>query len=49
MKLRELDKLHQRNDDEVLEEQTQENNLLRQKLKIVNEYLTKVVDTQITS
>eukprot|EP00347_Sterkiella_histriomuscorum_P006989 403350674 len=48
MKLRELDKLHVRNDDEILDEQTQENNLLRQKLKIVNEYLSKVVETQIS-
>eukprot|EP00347_Sterkiella_histriomuscorum_P007423 403348977 len=48
MKLRELEKLHVRNDDEILDEQTQENNLLRQKLKIVNEYLSKIVETQIT-
>ena len=36
-------------EDEILEEQTMENNLLRQKLKIVSEYLSKLVDSQITS
>jgi len=44
MKLRELDRLHQRTEDELIEEQTLENQLLRQKLKVCNEYLSNVVD-----
>ncbi|CDW85496.1 UNKNOWN [Stylonychia lemnae] len=47
MRLRELDRLHVRNDDEALEDERTFNALLRKKMKIVNEYLSKVVDNQI--
>ena len=41
--------MHQRTDDDVLEEQTMINQLLRQKMKVMSEYLSKVVDNQIKS
>ncbi len=49
VKPRELDKMNQRTDDELLEEQNIINNILRQKLKVVSEHLSKVVDKQIKS
>jgi hypothetical protein len=42
--LKELDSLHEQNENEEMEDLTEENQILRLKLKILNEYLTKVVD-----
>lgn len=47
--LKELDRLHERTEAEELEDFTEENGVLRLKLKILNEYLSKVVDTTLTS
>ena len=47
--LKDMDKLHFRNEDDELVDINEENELLRAKLKVLNEYLNQMVDSTMTS
>lgn len=47
--LKELDKLHERTENEEIDDLSEENGVLRLKLKILNEYLTKIVESSLKS